>query len=94
MLWVVADTDIVPLYKEIEMHFKLQWEFGPGDWRDASSDMLAGEIWKEHPDEKLQNFMDDWGLDPHTAALYMLIGGEEVSSRRGGRFRLVVIDDA
>ena len=72
------------------MAFKLQYEFGENVWRDATAEMLAGEFWKEHPDDELQSFMEDWALDVHTAVLYRLIAGEEVSSRRGGRFRLAV----
>ena len=72
------------------MAFKLQWEIATDDWRDATAEMLVGEFWKERPDDELGSFMEEWELDAHTAVLYKLIAGEEVSSRRGGRFRLVI----
>ena len=67
------------------MKFQLEFE---GEWKDTRAEVVAGEFWNEQPDDTLRKFMDDWELDAHTAALYLMLGGEEVSSRRGGRFRL------
>lgn len=75
------------------MRLQLVYEFDTDDWRDATTEMFIGEMCAEHPDETSRKLMDDWGLDHFLAALTLLTTGQEVSSRRGGRFKLVVRDE-
>ncbi|MYC30370.1 MAG: hypothetical protein F4X65_09805 [Chloroflexi bacterium] len=71
------------------MKFQAHLDGYDPEWHDIAAEQVAAEFWNEGPGKDLQQFMDDYGLDVHTAALYTFLGGGTPTSRRGGRFRLI-----